>query len=434
MHRWKIDTLDPRGGLAFATWREDDLIADVPAAADTPCIFVGAPEFRPEAVSNRSVALGAGRAAFQTGFFHGEGATVSEVAFPSPEAVAEFVRRTYIRSGGGDGAEGGPSTSPRRPVPSASEFLYALRKTPLHAEIMDRIREFRTLSKMPDGVTAPAKVWEKLQPKVEGATETPAMLAAALVNLIYEMYRRLPDAAMRDLLLDWQCEAQHLRDLVTQLDLWPLLVSPPCFDALRELARSVRPDELDKDPAASSKDVENNHDWPFFLLFILLPQCDPARWVEGYRLYRRFRHWPERYMRRNFEVPLDPMTSLWRLPLPEHLEHYVGAALKGTRRANLYNALTAFLGSPTVALPDGEELVELALFASACIAGPSTGRPLRLIGWEMGVRPGRTAYVDASARKLALRGWTWMREQLPKLVFPEHVESAIQSAADLTYA
>ena len=110
--KWRIDTLDARGGLAFASWRDDNLLNGKDLKREPPSIFVGAPQFRPEPVVNRMIALSAGRGAFQTGLFI-DGV---EVSFPTPADVAEFVRRACLSGGGGDGADGGGGeTPPPRP-------------------------------------------------------------------------------------------------------------------------------------------------------------------------------------------------------------------------------------------------------------------------------------------------------------------------------
>src|SRR2546421_12132183 len=51
---WKIDTLDARGGLGFASWRAGDLSKSSNIRLDTPCLFFGAPHFQPEPVANRA--------------------------------------------------------------------------------------------------------------------------------------------------------------------------------------------------------------------------------------------------------------------------------------------------------------------------------------------------------------------------------------------
>jgi hypothetical protein len=109
---WFIDGLDARAGLAFTSLRAPDLTTDEPAL-DLPGVFIAPPTFRPETVSSRALAFAATRGPFQYGLFIAE----REVAFPSLDAVIEFVRRVYLRGGGGDAAGGGGAGVPPRPTP-----------------------------------------------------------------------------------------------------------------------------------------------------------------------------------------------------------------------------------------------------------------------------------------------------------------------------
>jgi hypothetical protein len=98
---WYIDALDARAGQAFASRRLQDVHLRDPAL-DLPCVFIAAPMFRAETVSNRGLAFVGTRNSYQLGLF----VQSFEVAFPELEAVIEFVRRAYLRGGGGDSAGG----------------------------------------------------------------------------------------------------------------------------------------------------------------------------------------------------------------------------------------------------------------------------------------------------------------------------------------
>ena len=90
---WRIDALDSRGGLAFASRRAGRFSELGSRLQDPLCAFIGAPGFQPEMVANRSIALAGIRGVFQYRLFIGE----DEVAFPTLAAVTEFVRRVYLR-------------------------------------------------------------------------------------------------------------------------------------------------------------------------------------------------------------------------------------------------------------------------------------------------------------------------------------------------
>jgi hypothetical protein len=105
---WFIDAIDPRGGLAVATWRESDLLDEKGALPEGPSIFVGPPTFVPELVASRATGFALARVSGQIGLFDDKG----EIPFKGPAEVVEFVRRTYLRGAGGDGAGESGGTPP----------------------------------------------------------------------------------------------------------------------------------------------------------------------------------------------------------------------------------------------------------------------------------------------------------------------------------
>lgn len=438
MPNWKIDTLDPRGGLAFATWRKDTLSTGSLGDDDDPCIFVSAPGFRVEPVTTRSMALGAGHGAFQMGFFRTGDV---EVGFPEPGAVAEFVRRTYIRSGAGDGNDSGPSPGPLPQRPSSDEYrwpgdsLKNLKSDPqLRNLIVDTLYMFRELiDKTSDDQASPFNGWPRF--KTAPAPGAPQMLASAAVRLIYELFARRPDQS-EDVprLLAWQRDAQRLRDICTRLDLWPILLGDPYRPALDVLGRHMAAVSF---PPDVFYDLINNGSsrWPLVTLFFLLIQCEPVDDVPALQqAITRMRWWRGEFGSASYSgTPheTDPMAALWKIPLPEEVIDKVNPALRD--KANLYHALAAFIASPHKVLDEPDDIVDLVLFASACIVGPPDARPLALAGWSWRGAPGNSSAAHSAADLLALRAWNWLREHLPRYAFPAFVEDAIASASGLRY-
>jgi hypothetical protein len=444
MTAWRIDTIDARGGLAFASWRDDDLFDNRKANGDPPSFFVGPPDFRPEPLASRAIALGAGRGAFQTGLFV-EGV---EVSFPAPTDVVEFVRRAYLRSGGSDGADGGGGEGPLpRPgdPPDLPRSPDSIEKSGLRAEIFGAIKEFGefALSLKPgntkkfDKWPAPFDTTEQRasSPKSGG----PAMLASAALTLIYEMLQRLPTANDPPGLMRWQRDARRLGALFARLDLWPLLFSESNQTSLVSLMRRLT--QLRRLPAL--KVVSN---WPkeeacrvlLLILFVDGPALDNGDEVKWFFYQSRRALYGESFHLTRYQDSLDPNSDLLRIPLPKDLEKFVGSGLKDG--ANLYHALTAFISSPTTALEQTKEsrsLIDLVLFSSACIVGPDGGRPLSpSLDSSMFLRRrhGNTSAVQqAAVQGLADSAWCWLREHLPSVVFTPQVEKAIQSTAELRY-
>jgi hypothetical protein len=108
---WRIDALNARGGIAFASYRTADL-KDAKANLDVPCYALSAPDFRPEPLTSRALAFASERRGLQLGVWD-DGA---ELAFDDLETVVEFVRRVYLTASGRGGGGGGGGEAPPVPV------------------------------------------------------------------------------------------------------------------------------------------------------------------------------------------------------------------------------------------------------------------------------------------------------------------------------
>lgn len=116
--KWHLDAWDRDAGRAFVTNRPEG--RDLNDREDTwgPTIYLAPPAFRPEPVANFALALLARRSgSYLPRVPMNEG--LAELAFPTAEAVADFVRRGFISTGRGrdDGGaaplvDGGPRTPP----------------------------------------------------------------------------------------------------------------------------------------------------------------------------------------------------------------------------------------------------------------------------------------------------------------------------------
>lgn len=125
---WYIDAIDPRGGYAFASHRDGDLLTTARLHSG-PSVFIAPPSFQPEPIINTGLAAGAARRGSQEGLFLERG----EVPFDTAETAAEFVRRAYMAASSDDnGGDGGQELPPDPPEPpplpeGLAEVLQAVR-------------------------------------------------------------------------------------------------------------------------------------------------------------------------------------------------------------------------------------------------------------------------------------------------------------------
>lgn len=107
--KWHIDAWDPMGGRAFASQRtrNKDLVEYDNSRG--PTVYIAPPDFRPELIANVAIAIAACHSAnFNPRLPPAEGdngALPDELAFPTADSVADFVRRAFI--GGGINRGGG---------------------------------------------------------------------------------------------------------------------------------------------------------------------------------------------------------------------------------------------------------------------------------------------------------------------------------------
>jgi hypothetical protein len=434
---WRIDTLDPRGGLAFASWRESFDAEETPADREPPCVFIGAPHFRPEPVANRALAQAAGRGAFQMGLYTSEHV---EAAFPTPEAVAEFVRRAYLSGGSGDEPEGDDGAGALRPndwpnppqVPGLDGDTPGLR---FREDILKAIGRFGGLSlECAQGEAKAFDEWPvsaaRASKRAKGARlhDGADLLASAALHLMAEMLSRLPHASNARELALWQGDARLLGLLICRLGIWPLIASPRHFGALHKLI----------DFAARHKngygflDQVKAKPEPVFLIaaaWLLFVECIP---LDSADTPNHFFDFPYRRGTSVFDEHVDPVAALKRIPLPRDVHEFLPEReKKGT--ASLFHALAAFLGSPARA-QEHPALVDLMLFAAAAIAVHDGGR-LMANGADFWLllsgRSGASGSMRMVAQMHAQAGWEWLAGQLPDFAFPEELERAIGQAGGL---
>jgi len=449
MANWKIDTMDARGGLAFASLREsDDLSGNLLPTASQGCVFIGAPDFLPEPVSDRALGLAAGRGAFQRGLFN---ENREEVSFRSPTEISEFVRRAFLRGSGGDDSDGdGGEPPPETPVdapdfpeiprPGDSQNERSLRT--LIGGSLDKFAYLIGTTKPGQSTPTPWVSEKGKAPDISDRFSDGAdILAAGALRMVHEMLRRFPTANQTAALERWQRVCMRFGHTLDRLELWPILLSGKYFSTLLQSLRYVA--------------SQRTSDFPFlnyahfpdpsvgFLLDLIFRQGFPldastSDWEDLIRL------WYGDYRRRFHEFRLslslsrgnsfsegDPMSDLSLLPCPAQLEEIAGRT--HGEPVNLYHLLGAFLGSPSAASAVNKAAaIDIVLFAGAVVVGHRDGPGLQdsRIPWSShSISPTQRVALN----KLASDAWFWILEHLPTLAFSREVEDAILSTAKLRY-
>jgi hypothetical protein len=423
-YAWRLDTLDPLGGLAFASYRVSELQASA-LDAGVPAIFIGAPTFQPVSLTNRSVGLAASRRSFQAGLFlRGD-----EVGFPDLEDVIEFVRRCYIRGGSGGGsAPGGgplplPEGGPEFPVGPIFEGTGG-GEGDLPGEWSDVLRNdlknYSNLSASLD-LKSPGyssfTAWSKPSSLLRGrallrTSRLPAVggaegLVRGAIRLVDEVVRRAPVHSTDDEeLANWLAVYVRLTAVIRKMGIWQWVSQSPHQEHLTHMFNVLRQYVMAR---TSGKLFEWMDHQPFLYGAHVPWSLNALEWT-------------------------DAIDDLHQWPVPRG----VGRPLNSPGNSSnptLLNFLAAFLANPPT-VPNSSKLIpeiDLALFAAARIVSPAAS------GWDGYAADTSIGWTSLDFQhrmlvRLTEFAWAWLIEQLPRRVFGSLLEKAIEQTSTLIAA
>lgn len=424
---WRIDGFDARAGLAFASWREADLVSDN-LQLERPAVFLSPPTFRPEVLASRAVGFGFGtRGQAQLGVFIDE----AELGFDSLDELTEFVRRAYISSGGGDAGGGGGGGGRPRPPPipeGGPDISFGERpegETPFSARLIietaKRAHEAAVMLSFQAGQPTPASVLPSHSVEVQPASSTSVdALGDGAGELVLEFLRRYPLRSRPDQMLEWYEGAHRLGAAIADLGLWsPLLGGRfgPVFDsAAKQIVGSL------SSPLPLPSDRN--------LLPMLFEQSSsfwsrlPPWNIEEIFFFTR-RHglpltWSGEARREG-----DPIDDLNAWPVSREVAVLTGS---GQKNVSVLNLLSAVSGAPgklgaEATSPAGLQASLILIFSVAHILGKADPRSGLL--WFL------PDVCNAGSAQMTERSVDWILRQWPLLIFPRVVEDLIGSAAAL---
>jgi hypothetical protein len=396
---WRFDALHPRGGMAFACFREEDRqlrseetpLDKSSPTLEKPAVFIAPPAFEPETIPNRLLGFSAGKGSFQTGLFSTDG----EIGFASLEDLIEFVRRVYVESGGGDGFNDGGFQGPPGPQEGPGmppyEPEFPVEESKFFTGVSKAIEAFNKYSNYGldnDRIVIAAAVqWAKgLVPDLIATdnfghslqTRGAAML---LIELLNRTPHNLADVS------SWYEALVSLCTAIQRSGGWNV------YEKLR-----FSPDIISR---ASRLGVDVDDLWHFL------------RWRYGFNLNRS---------------ASDLFEDLIRWPLPD-----LGVAIsKGPedcrREPSVFDLMSAFFANPDrIWLQSGKraDVLAVIIFASAHLTGNDGFTP------DLGPET-QLSYAISNAR--TNRAWEWIAEQMPRRAFSTIIESMIETAAMLRYS
>ncbi|OCJ66285.1 hypothetical protein A6U97_26500 [Agrobacterium tumefaciens] len=439
MGAWFIDALDARAGLAFASLRSADL-QDDQGNIDMLAVHIAAPDFQAETVASRAAAFAASRGSFQLGVFTGE----SEVAFENLEDVIEFVRRSYVAGGGGDGdggigggvppvpdlplEGGGPVES--RETDSAIEPMFDLVVT--FKQAVEKLALDRIVFDEPDGIGSGASAMLvktiELDYKNRGSSSDPVnACASAVVMLVDELFRRCPNSPSTDALAMWWEAVRALGAAASRLGLCRAITKGALGSQLSNAALRLfgNRGEVLFDGVMFARLPPPTKDHGLLLaLEVLTGFCDD----DLYFLFAGTEvNWDWYFSRRQYfwkgSEFGDRFDDLSRWPLPDALCHASDLPLE---KASVADFLCKAIGAPTSMAwtPPSLEIMLLAVMHLECDRSP-------VVAESQYTSPVMTAWRIA----LSDRARLWLSRQMPQRAFAVTIEQEMfNKVAKVRYA
>ena len=409
---WRIDSIDARAGLAFASWRTSDLDLDV-LDLGKPAVFLSPPFFRAEALTSRAIGFSAARGRAQLGVFVGG----AELAFESLEDLTEFVRRAYIGGGSGDagggGGGGGPPPAPDEPTPEVPEGGLGIAEEEVfqHPVVMAAKAAASAAANLAFEAGWPVKT-QSLEiggTEAETIAKTTSPLVDGATEVLLELLRRFPAKLELDAIETWSRSAQSLGGAITRLELWEDIMGGPYGGQLERLVRTMLPQAGEIPPNRNA-----------------LPALFGATSIEHISLFRDGSYYYDlmasNWTRWNDGDPIDQI-ALW--PLPTDIKPL---AISNQDDPSAFGLMCAINANPAI-LADRFPLPAVRAwsilhFAAAHLLAESQP-PLRG-SWLLPMT------TNGAREAITRLSGTWLFQQWPKIVFPQPVELAIQEASALS--
>jgi len=443
MSAWFIDALDARAGIAFACYRTPDLSLEVPEL-DRPAVHIAAPHFMVERLSSRTPGFSAARNSCQLGVFLNGG----EVGFETLDDLVEFVRRTYVSGGSGDGPSGiGVRPTPPDLPPDGDGDPGPKSRSPRDesaASVMSMFEAFRRASgeqvlgtyvgdpmeqtpRRTVAFLAGSQALPRTGPSI--ASDPGTLLAMAVSQIADALFRHCPAHHSGEELARWWDSVRALGAAARRLGLASRMLDGAAGDALEKAGGFLVKHHgrllVDGagEPWVAQADRRSSHFGllvAFWLLFDLpttlvhlMSDAAPQVWIGDL--------WHFDGGGSGFEAG-DRYEDLAGWPVPQSI-----ASELGLIEANhtLADVLCRALGSPVSIAPFDEETAAILLFGAVHLdctrAGASwaSSRSMVASEWRIAV---------------AQRARLWMAKQLPQRAFAKEVETIIGSANEVRYA
>ena len=422
---WYIDSIEPWGGRVFATYRTPDLSSK--ALDEGMSYFMAPPAFEAELVASRSTAMSAERMGFQVGLYLKQ----SEVAFPSLDAIRDFVRRTFVTNGpDATPTAAAGATEPPRDKGGEGQTLTLDEQPPSgrgpQHTLLSAFEEFHERSSKLEvgesvqwqGLGGPLAPHLPISDEKQTARELVLLLAQTAWWCLIDCYERVPEPA-DSRWVSWVAEARAFCRAIDRLDLWDALAhliatnklhaalpgnlagvwssSPNPEIAARRVVLWARYQAAVAD-RRNIQDFENS--WRYI------------DWVVGY------------YQKHELVTPYEDL-SLIRCPIPCDELNTANGGSPLSMRALLLRLISAPVLALKLPSRRQEQIVSLVVFGAAQMASQSIAKIIPSHPLVLSDSTPSSTYSPKLFSTLAPVLWRWIERNFPRHVLAPAVEALV---------
>lgn len=403
---WYIDAWDSMGGRAFASQRTRN--QDLAEYADRrgPTVYIGPPGFQPELIANVAVAI----AACHSAIFDprlppvedGDETPANELAFPTADAVADFVRRAFVGGGRGRGDGGEPLVieggGPQGPPESEGD------QRPEIPGLVDYLRYWDSTFEQDAKAIEQAHFLGSENHATFGRGRKPvANIEDGALQLIAALLAGFPPGGYDGHFERWQSAAATLDGALAELGIWRSWF----FDGPHSIRASVY--LQDRVNTLLSEPLVDRDDATIAARYLLAwPSFTRGRSLtaEEY-LKHRLRHWHPLWdggvATNNFPVT-ERYEALFTWPVPGYAQAATGANSVGQLLAMFVCSPAKFVGKPYA-------MLDIVGFAAAFLGSRTEER------------------TDSNWRENAAANW--LARSMPRYRFGRDAELAILDAMSM---
>ena len=376
----------------------------------------------------------------------------------------------YLRSGGGDGLDGGGAPvlprpegggpvldqllprAPHGPSGGAAMFITVTPPvdSPEGAVAISQVDALQLLTSFAASVHEPS-TWplkgarfdwtedessHAARRRVLSPMSAPEILSHAGILLLGEMLSRLPAVRTPEALYRWAQAARGLGRVLESLQMVALINQSLSFPTLIARIRSLilRPGSSLEAPLGRIKQVLDRvpeHLEGRAILWLLFGSAFPPD-DEFARFWVHELGSSIPLLRASRVSQSDPLDLLSLIPVPAHLAKTVRT--ENSDAVSLRDFLFSALGSPGELLTDGKDGLDgiaVLLFAGCSLTVSEHDVVLPFAFFH--ATPDFSELQHDQLNRILSSGWSWLAGSLPRLAFPASLEQAIASASSLRY-